>query len=87
MVNVEGLHEAKNNGGKSLIQLIDVNVRHVHACAFKGFLRRKLRACQHDRRLRTDRGHRADARAWLKAKALACFFITDEDRACTVYNT
>src|SRR6516164_6304186 len=82
--NVERLHVTQDNRGKSLVELVEVNVLYGHAGLLEHLLGDRDRACQHDRGFGPDIGEGLDTRAWLQARGLAGFFTADEHCGGTI---
>src|SRR6056297_2786992 len=59
-VDIKGLHESQDDGGKRLVHLEQVDVRNRHAAVFEGLVRGWNRTGQHDRGVSTDLGGLAD---------------------------
>src|SRR6056297_2168414 len=71
VIDVKGLHEAQDDGGKRLVHLEEVDIRDRHAAVFQRLFGGGHRAGQHDGGIGADLGGLADAGARGQAPFLA----------------
>ena len=85
-IEAERLQEAQHHRGERLVDLDEINIGKLHAGGLQHLFGNVDRTGQHQRRIGTDIGKGAYARARFQTRLLTGLFVTDKDRRRAVDN-